>query len=196
MKALILLAAVMISFNVLAVEKPLAIGGGFNVNFTNLRGSTGDSSDPVTSTTLVLAARYIHSLNDRLSFKTGVTIEEKSSKYQYEFKFSGVEDFSGNADIRISYLTVPLALQYHFTENVSVFGGYIPNLKINQYCNGSGDLNSCGVGEARTLVNYVTLGAAFDIGFLGVDLSYQHPLEENYTSMRINVVQLLFFYKL
>lgn len=174
-------------------DTKFSLGAGFNFNTIDTEGSLGSGVDEEISIDLSIAGKVEVGINDLWLFRTGLWLQEKSAKYSIDF--AGIE---GDITSNTSYLSVPLNLKYQASKDIGIFGGYIADVRINDYCSTGGDFNSCTIDEdSRSVVHLATLG----VSILGsekfnVDLSWQQGLTDYYKDLiKMHTFQAMAFYK-
>jgi hypothetical protein len=185
------LALLALSTAVMADTK-FSLGGGVNFNMINVEGSLGDF-DPEISTNLAIAGKAEIGINEQWLFRTGLWLQEKSAEISYDK--GGID---GTLKVNTSYLSVPLNAQFKLNENISVFGGYIADLRINDYCKPSGDFDNCSLGkDTQSLVHNANLGVSVFVNEkLNIDASYQHGLTDTMKDgYKIHTLQVMGFFK-
>ncbi len=170
-----------------------ALGAGTNFNMPATEDDL-DNADEELSVTLAIAAKEELKFNDQWYFRTGVWLQEKSAKFSFEIL--GVDsDITANT----IYASVPLNIQFKASDLISIFGGYIADFRINDYCSASGLADSCTIDEdSKSVVHIATAGVAFNFSsLLNLDVSYQHGLSDVYADqIKIHTLAAMLFFKL
>lgn len=176
-----------------SVEHEFSLGAGFNFNTIDTEGELGTGVDEEISIDLAIAAKEVVKLNDLWSFRTGLWFQQKSAKYSID-----VGSLDGSVTANTLYASIPLNLQYQANKDIAIFGGYIADIRINDYCDADGDVNSCSIDEdSQSIVNVATLGVTITGSkHWNVDLSWQHGLTDTYKdAIKIHTFQAMAFYK-
>ncbi len=195
MKNFILVSLLLVSSVVSASAPQLAVGGGIIINRPDIKygdlSGTGMSAHEETSTSFTIGARVLMPLSEKLSFRTGLALQEKVAEISYDF--SGV---SAGAKVKVLEFAIPLNLQYQIHEKFSAYGGYIMDLPINQYCDPTGALPDCQFKEAAKVTHNLNIGGSFHLAEkLDLELSYQHPMKAVLNDVKIYTWLLQGFYK-
>jgi len=146
------------SFSALAVDAgqtQFSLGGGLNLNFLDVEGDFGDF-DEETSADLLIAGKVEYGIDDNLSLRTGLWLQEKTAKVSLD---KGLID--GSLSVNTIYASIPLNLQYKINKTFSVFGGYAADFRINDYCSVDGDFDSCELDDdSESVVHGAVIGRA------------------------------------
>jgi hypothetical protein len=170
-----------------------SLGVGTNFNMPVTEGDIDSSTDEELSVTLAIAAKEELKINDQWFIRTGLWLQEKSAKYSIDTLL-----LEGDVAANIIYASIPLNLQYKATDLISIFGGYIADVRINDYCSASGDFDSCTLDEeSKSVVHVGTLGMSFNFSqLLTLDVSWQQGLSDVYADeLKINTLQVQLFFK-
>lgn len=192
MKLLVLVIASLISSAVLADTK-FSLGGGFNFNTVKTEEDLGDNVDEGVSADLAIAGKVEVDMNEQWLFRTGLWLQEKTAKFEIE-----IGSFEGDLNYNTIYASVPLTVQYKASDSIGVFGGYIADVRINDYCDTDGDFDSCTIDEdSETIVHLATVGMAINASEkLNIELSWQQGLTDFVEdSLKVNTFQTMLFYK-
>lgn len=167
----------------LAQDTKFALGGGMTFNKIDVDGSLGDFEEEI-GIGLNVGARVLHGFNEFWSLRTGAYLQEKAATLSYDEL--GVE---GELSVRIISAAIPLNAQYKLNESLSIFGGYVLDYNINEYCKASGDFDSCSVGNSKQTVHHANVGVSVFVNDkLDIDVSYQHGLTEQMDNLKIHTL--------
>jgi hypothetical protein len=177
-----------------------AVGTGFNLNNNKVNGDDMEDISSVSSVDLNIAAKEQLKLTDNLLFRTGIWLQEKTAKFDETGFYDDAFEFN------TFYLSVPLTAEYMFNKVFSIYGGYIGDIRMNDYCRSDDDLDGCEqLKESEDVVHNATLGVTFNLGNLvALDANYQHAISDTYKneahgntfSVRTNTVSLMVFFRL
>lgn len=169
----------------------LALGGGLFLNNSEVDGSLGDF-DKETSATFNFGLRGLYHFNDQWALRSGLYLQEKSATFSLD---KGIID--GDLSIKVISTSVPVNVQYSFSDKIAIFGGYSADVKINEYCDTSGTFTNCSLGEdTKSVVHHANLGVSIWANDrLEVDLSYQRALSETMENLKIHSFLAQMFYK-
>lgn len=168
-----------------------SLGVGTNFNMPVTEGDMDDEKDEELSITLAIAAKEELKFNDEWFLRTGLWFQEKSAKLSLD---SGL----GDIDATVIYASIPVTVQYKASDLISIFGGYVADIRINDYCTGSGFVESCNfVEDSKSVVHNATVGASFNFSqLLTLDVSWQQGLSDVYKDLiKINTLQTQLFLK-
>lgn len=118
-----------------------------------------------------------------LLFRTGGYYAERNA----EIDQSGV-----SADLKIAYIDVPVTLMYAFNDSLSVFGGAVIALKVNDDCSGNSVICSSDFADdIKSFYSAATFGlrAKFHPNWAG-EISYEMGLSEVSTDTDVNALSL------
>lgn len=191
MKSILGLLVLILSTSALA-ETKFSLGGGVNLNTVDTEGDLGDFEEEV-SANLAVAGKAEVDLNEQWLFRTGLWLQEKSAELSYDK--SGID---GSIKINTIYLSVPLNVQFKATPEIGIFGGYVADIRINDYCNADGDFDNCSLNnDTKSLVHNATLGGSFSVNEkLNIDVSWQQGLTDVYKdAYKLGTLQVMGFYK-
>ncbi len=176
MKIFILgLLVTVFSLSASAAMPELAVGGGIILNHPDVKSAKtpGVSIHEENTNTLNIGVRAMMPLQEKLKFRSGLYLQEKSAKLKAE---QGA--ISADAEAKILELAIPLNVQYQLHEKFSAYGGYVMDLPINEYCESGGVLKGCNVGESGKVTHNLNLGGSFHVHEkIDLELSYQHPMK-------------------
>ncbi|MES2527229.1 MAG: outer membrane beta-barrel protein [Bdellovibrionota bacterium] len=195
MKNILALTVLFVSSVASAQTPQFAIGGGLIFNKPDFKtGNTsgaGYSVDEESTTTLNIGARAILPLQEKLSFRTGLYLQEKSGKIELEA--SGI---SASVTGKILELAIPLNVQYQLHEKFSAYGGYIADFPLNTYCKAGGVISGCPLNEAGKVTHNLNVGGSFHLAEkFDLELSYQHPMKAVLDDLKIYAWLFQGFYK-
>lgn len=174
-------------------ESKFYLGAGFNFNIVKTEENLGSGIDEEVSADLTIAGKLETTINEDWLFRTGLWLQEKSA--QFSVDSNGIE---GDLTINTIYLSIPLNLQYKASNDVGIFGGYVADLRINDYCDADGDFDDCWLEkDSESIVHNATLGVSIKGSERWtVDLSWQQGLsdviEDGY---KTHTFQAMAFYK-
>lgn len=190
----IALAALLSAAPAFALEhSQFSLGAGTNFNMPVTEGDLDSGVDEELSVTLSIAAKEELKINDQWYFRTGFWLQEKSAKYSVD-----LSGFNGSVTANIIYASIPLNLQYKASDLISLFGGYIADVRINDYCSASGDADSCTLDDdSKSVVHVANAGVSFNFSsLLTLDVSWQQGLSDVYKdALKINTLQTQLFFK-
>lgn len=170
----------------------IAVGGGLNLNNPNLEDNS--DADELVSATFALGARELLKINDQWLFRTGLWLQQKSARFEFDDSF-----FIGDISYTTIYASVPLTAQYQIKKNIGVFGGYIADIRLNDYCDGSGvfDENCQILKESKSVVHLATIGGSVELNKrVDVNISYQHGLTDVVEDgFKLNTLSIMAFVK-
>lgn len=177
-----------------------AVGTGLNVNNNKTNGENLNDIHSVSSLDFNVAVKEQLKLTDRLLFRTGLWLQEKTIRFDEDGFYNDAFEFN------TLYLSVPVTFEFMFTKGFSVYTGYIADFKLNDYCRTDDDLNGCEqLTESENIVHNATLGVTFNAGgLIAFDVNYQHALSDTYKketgkntfSARTNTVSAMIFFRL
>jgi hypothetical protein len=176
-----------------AQDHKFSLGGGLNFNMIDAESDLPSGIDEEVSATIALAGKLEFKINEEWAFRTGLWLQEKSAKYSFD-----TLGFEGDVTAHTIYLSVPLTAQYQIQKDIALFGGYIADIRINDYCKASGDVSSCTIDEdSKSIVHVATAGIAIQArDFLVFEFSYQRGLSDVYENeLKIHSFQGMAFYK-
>lgn len=199
--ALLAFVMTLTATSVQAIEHyKFAVGTGLNLSNNKTNGDNLEDISSVSSLDLNLAAKEQLELTDKFLFRTGLWLQEKSARFEEKGFFDDAYEFS------TLYASVPLNIEYVFHKVFSVYGGYIADIRLNDYCKSDDDLRGCSLQKkSEDVVHNATLGVTFNLGNLvALDANYQHALSDTYKnsspgntfSIRTNTVSLMVFFRL
>jgi Outer membrane protein beta-barrel domain len=183
MRFLLVALLVVSSFSAFAQDTKFALGGGLTLNKMDVDGDLGDFEEEI-GVGLNVGARVLHGFNEQWSLRTGAYLQEKAATLSLDK--GGID---GELSMRIISAAIPLNAQFKANENISIFGGYVLDYNINEYCNASGDFDSCTVGETKQIVHHANLGVSVLVNDkVDIDVSYQHGLSEQVENLKIHTL--------
>ncbi len=169
----------------------ISVGAGINLNNPDLQ--VDSDADDTISLTPALAVRELLKINEQLFFRTGLWLQQKSARFEI------FDSFYNDVAYTTIYASVPLTAQYQIKNNIAVFGGYIADVRINDYCDGSGVFeNSCEIlEESKSVVHLATLGGSLAVNKrVDLNVSYQHGLSDVVSDgFKLNTLAVMFMYK-
>lgn len=172
-----------------------SVGAGFNVNNSTQESEVPVEFDKVSSFDPSIAVKEQIKITDYFLFRTGLWFQEKSVKYDYNDIFD-----NGNFEASTLYASVPLTVEYLFNKVFSLYGGYIADFRINDYCEANGAIDSCTiVKDSQSVVHLATFGASFNAGGLvNFDINWQEALTAMYKDdgVKTNTFAFNIFFKL
>jgi hypothetical protein len=170
----------------------MAVGGGIFFNTLETDEKLGDDIEKETSASLNVGARALYHFNDQWALRSGIYLQEKSARLSFD---NGIVD--GVFTVKFISASIPVNVQYSFSDKFSIFGGYVGDFKINEYCDTSCDLKECSLTEdAKSVVHHANLGVSIWANdHLEVDLSYQRALSDTMESLKIHSFLAQLFYK-
>ncbi len=193
MSKFLFLILVVVSSSASAALPELAVGGGFIHNHPDIKitKASGVSQDEEDTTTFNIGVRAMFPIQEKLKYRTGLYLQEKSAKLEAEA--SGV---SANGEAKILEVAIPLNVQYQLHEKFSAYGGYVVDLPINEYCKAGGVIKGCNVGEAAKVTHNLNIGGSFHLHEkIDLELSYQHPMKAVLDDTKIYAWLAQFFVK-
>ncbi len=193
MSRFLLLILIVVSSSASAALPELAVGGGFIHNHPDIKMTkiSGVSQHEEDTTTFNIGVRAMFPIQEKLKFRTGLYLQEKSAKLEAEG--SGA---SANGEAKILEAAIPLNVQYQLHEKFSAYGGYIMDLPINEYCKAGGVIKGCNVGEAAKVTHNLNIGGSFHLHEkIDLELSYQHPMKAVLDDTKIYAWLAQFFVK-
>ncbi len=195
MKKYIILCLLVVSSVATAQAPQLAVGGGILFNKPDFKtgntSGTGISFDEESTTTFNIGMRAMMPILEKLSFRTGLYLQEKSGEIKFE-----AAGFSGGLTGKILELAIPLNVQYQVANQFSVYGGYIVDFPLNTYCKSSGIVSDCSLDEAGKVTHNLNVGGAFHLTEkVDLELSYQHPMKAVLDDLKIYSWLFQGFYK-
>jgi hypothetical protein len=170
---------------VASVENTFSLGAGFNLNLAP-DNNVAPVLDSEISVRPALGLKSMMRFHEKWSLRSAVIAQSKSARFR-----ARSQGINGDLESKAIYASVPLNLQYRVNEDISVFGGYVADVHINDYCTRDGDYKSCDFGRANSLVNVATIGTSV----MGAT-SYQHGLTEAFEGIKIHTLQVMAFYRL
>ena len=176
-----------------SIENRLSLGAGLNFNMPVTDGDLDSGTDEEVSANVALAGKAEFKIDEFWAFRTGLWLQEKSAKYSFDYL--GLE---GDVSFTTLYLSVPLTAQYQVQKDIALFGGYIADFRINDYCREGENVDSCSTEEnSKSVVHVATLGISVIARENFVfDFSYQHGLSDVYTDIiKINTFQGMAYYR-
>lgn len=176
-----------------ALEHKYSVGAGLNFNSVDTEGDIGPGTDEAVSATPALAGKVEFKINEQWAFRTGLWLQEKAAKYSIDWM--GTE---GNIAAHIIYASIPLTAQFQVQKDIAIFGGYIADLRINDYCEAGGDYDTCSIDEdSRSVVHQATAGISFVAREnLVFDFSYQNGLTDVYKDeIKIHTFAAMAYYR-
>ena len=184
---------VLFSSSAFALENSLALGGGLSIN-----GNKNDEDLPADvkdeySVGYNIGARAILKFSSYWGIRTGLYLQEKSSKYT--LKYQGNE---GGITARVISASVPVNVQYQMNDQIQAFAGYVADFTINDYCSASGDWDWCTIdSDPKSIVHHANLGLSIKGNHLfDIDLSYQYALSDIYEGLKVHSFLAQVFFKL
>ena len=195
MKNYIILCLLIVSSAATAQAPQLAIGGGILFNKPDFKlgntSGTGVSFDEETTTTLNIGLRALIPIQEKLSLRSGIYLQEKSGEIKFE---AGA--LSGGLTGKILEVAIPLNIQFQIHEKFSAYGGYIVDFPLNTYCKKSGIVTECSLNEAGKVTHNLNVGGSFHLAEkFDLELSYQHPMKAVLDDLKIYSWLLQGFYK-
>lgn len=173
-------------------HKEFSAGAGLNMNFVNAESSLGEGVDNGSAVSVAFAAKEIFKIKDQWFLRTGLWLQEKTATIDIF-----VNGITGSLDYNTLYASIPLTLQHRVRDELSLFGGYIADFRLNDYCEAN-EINTCTINrDSESVVHVATVGASVNLSEkFNLELSYQHGLTDTLSNgFRTNTISLMGFYR-
>lgn len=117
MKKLLLVAALAVFGFTNANAQDLNFGAKAGVNFANIGGDESDDYDGKTGFHLGLVAEIM--LTDQFAFQPEILYSAQGARAEETYREDGFEEFY-EADLKLSYINIPLLAKYYIAEGLSL----------------------------------------------------------------------------